>query len=266
MIHFFPSLHKLLVGFSLILVAPDVGWAKTPPKVIHTFVALCDNATQGIAPVPERIGNGDDPFNNLYWGCGYGVKTFFKNDPNWTLLKSKRNRESDAIIMERLIFKHKTENAYLVADAYRGSQIKTALNDYFDALNGVSGSELKVNGQVVRVGGYADLITYIGHNGLMEFDVPEIRAKKIFKKRSAIAMACYTKEYFEDHFKLANVHPLLLTTHLMAPEAYTLAAVLEEWLKPDHTNESIHEAAASTYHKYQKCGLQPARNLFRSGW
>ncbi|MEM6299629.1 MAG: hypothetical protein AAF740_13150, partial [Bacteroidota bacterium] len=233
MIHFSSRFHKLVLSFSFFFVSLHGVWAETPPKVIHTFVALCDNATQSIVPVPERIGNGDDPFNNLYWGCGYGVKTFFKNDPNWTLLKSKRNRESGAVIMERLIFKHKTQNAYLVADAYRGSQIKTALNDYFDALHGVSGSEVKVDGIIVRIGGYADLITYIGHNGLMEFDVPEIREKKIFKKRSAIAMACYTKEYFEDHFKLADVHPLLLTTHLMAPEAYTLAAVLEEWLKPD---------------------------------
>ena len=40
-------------------------------RTIHVFVALCDNEHQGIVPVPEKIGNGKDPANNLYWGAGY---------------------------------------------------------------------------------------------------------------------------------------------------------------------------------------------------
>ena len=50
----------------------------TAQKVVHVFVALCDNKNQGIVPVPEKIGNGQDANLNLYWGCGYGVRTFFK--------------------------------------------------------------------------------------------------------------------------------------------------------------------------------------------
>jgi hypothetical protein len=46
--------------------------------VIHVFVALCDNKYQGIVPVPAKIGNGQDPLNNLYWGAAYGIKSFFK--------------------------------------------------------------------------------------------------------------------------------------------------------------------------------------------
>ncbi len=38
-------------------------------KVIHVFVALCDNKYQGIVSVPASIGNGQDPKTNLYWGC-----------------------------------------------------------------------------------------------------------------------------------------------------------------------------------------------------
>lgn len=30
-------------------------------RTIHVFVALCDNEHQGIVPVPEIFGNGDDP-------------------------------------------------------------------------------------------------------------------------------------------------------------------------------------------------------------
>lgn len=43
-------------------------------RKVHVFVALADNR-QGIAPVPARIGNGQDPANNLYWGARYGIKT-----------------------------------------------------------------------------------------------------------------------------------------------------------------------------------------------
>ncbi len=37
-------------------------------KTIHVLVALCDNTYQGIVPVPEKIGNGQNPDQNLYWG------------------------------------------------------------------------------------------------------------------------------------------------------------------------------------------------------
>jgi hypothetical protein len=36
-----------------------------------------------IAAVPKLIGNGDDPYNNLYWGAQYGVKTYFKKSSDW---------------------------------------------------------------------------------------------------------------------------------------------------------------------------------------
>src|SRR5262249_55809842 len=52
-------------------------------KLIHVLVALCDNERQGIVPVPARIGDGDDPANNLYWGARFGVKTFFKRANDW---------------------------------------------------------------------------------------------------------------------------------------------------------------------------------------
>ncbi|MEM6697149.1 MAG: hypothetical protein AAF599_02045, partial [Bacteroidota bacterium] len=43
-------------------------------QTIHVFVALCDNVNQGIVPVPEHLGNGQDANSNLYWGAAYGVK------------------------------------------------------------------------------------------------------------------------------------------------------------------------------------------------
>lgn len=59
-------------------------------KTIHVYVALCDNKYQGIVPVPKAIGNGQDPDNNLYWGCGYGIRTYFKKSTEWKLLKKEK--------------------------------------------------------------------------------------------------------------------------------------------------------------------------------
>jgi hypothetical protein len=43
----------------------------SPPekwKQVRVYVALCDNESQGIVPVPAKIGNCNDPDQNLYWG------------------------------------------------------------------------------------------------------------------------------------------------------------------------------------------------------
>lgn len=267
MIRFFKETGKYTgVLLALLLHFSLQAQPERPPRVIHVMVALCDNASQGIAPVPPLIGDGDDPFNNLYWGCGYGVKTFFRKSPNWQLVREQKRPHADEVVLERLVFRHRKKNAYLVADAYRGREIKTALNDFLDALNGVKGEDISVSGVSLRIGGYADMLAYVGHNGLMEFSLPEVRRKNIYKKREGVVLACSSTDYFENHFKLSEAHPLLQTTDLMAPEAYTLEAVIEEWLKPEHTRESIHRAAARTYQKYQKCSLRGAENLFQSGW
>mgnify|MGYP001606891461 CR=1 FL=1 len=62
----------------------------TTVKTIHIFVALCDNKYQGIVPVPVKIGNGQDINNNLYWGCGFGIRTYFKNSKEWKLIKIEK--------------------------------------------------------------------------------------------------------------------------------------------------------------------------------
>src|SRR5499426_1218032 len=83
-----------------VIAAEDI---RNPGRVIHVIVALCDNQYQGIVPVPARIGNGDDPSNNLYWGARFGVKTYFKRAGDWRLVAEERNPRAE--ILERLVFK-----------------------------------------------------------------------------------------------------------------------------------------------------------------
>jgi len=89
---------------------------------------LCDNLNQGIAPVPAKIGNRDDPANNLYRGCSDGMKTYFKNSAKWT--PTKTGKPEEAHILERLSFTHKASQTRLVAHAYRGRNMKECLQDF----------------------------------------------------------------------------------------------------------------------------------------
>ncbi|MBU0764891.1 MAG: hypothetical protein KJ607_08660 [Bacteroidetes bacterium] len=232
-------------------------------RTIHVFVALCDNESQGIVPVPEAIGNGDDPDNNLYWGAGYGVRTFFKRSASWKLLKSEKDL-SDTLL-ERCIFRHTTDSVILVADAYRGMYIRQTVVDFLNAASGKHAEAIVVNGLKINAGGESQLLAYVGHDGLMDFSLDSYPASADKKKRKVIILACMSKSFFREAIRKAGATPLVWTTGLMAPEAYTLEAAIEGWVK-NETNAQIREHAAQAYHKYQKCGIGGARGLLVTGF
>lgn len=240
---------------------------KNKSKVIHVLVALCDNENQGIVPVPPAIGNGEDAARNLYWGAMFGVKSFFKKKSEWQLL-TEINRPSDAIL-ERLVFKHKTKNVYMVADAYRGIEIKRTTIDFFASSAGAMNEaiEIKDGDKTFKLGinGNADLIAYIGHDGLMDFQLKDSFTKQDEEKRDTIMLACISKSYFAEHLRKSGANPLLWTTGLMAPEAYVLHAAIEGWIN-NEDGEQVRNRAAAAYHSYQKCGLKAAQRLFATGW
>src|SRR5205823_14928971 len=88
--------------------------AQTRARIVHVFVALADNVNQGIVPVPAKLGNGEDPEHNLYWGSAFGVKTFFSRSADWKLISFGTQPKHE--ILERCVWKHRTANVYLVAD------------------------------------------------------------------------------------------------------------------------------------------------------
>jgi hypothetical protein len=235
----------------------------TSIKTIHVYVALCDNKYQGIVPVPKLIGNGQDPFNNLYWGCGYGVKTYFKKSSEWTLLKTIKD---SGYVLERCIFKNKLHpKTYLIADAYNGAYIKQCTVDFLRGTAGIEKDTLTVNGKTIGTKGNASLTAYIGHDGLMDFDIGLEFNNTDGKDRKAIILACISKTYFKNFIKETGATPLVWTTGLMAPEAYTLHDAISAWLN-NQSNANVRLKAAAAYNKYQKCGEKAARNLLVTGW
>lgn len=241
----------------IVLAVPVDLWAET--RVIHVLVALCDNESQGIVPVPAKIGNGNDPANNLYWGCAYGVSNFMRKHADWELLASYKNPTPD--ILERLLFKTKKADVYMVADAYVGSAIKQTTIDLLDYAAGLGDFELGHEGAVIPAGGGADLLVYVGHNGLMDFALERIPESVNDKPRDVAVFACASRQYFSKPIAATGAHALALTTNLMSPEAYSLAALATGWIN-NETAAQIHERIAQAYNQYQKCGIKGARGLF----
>src|SRR5688572_883025 len=135
---------RILVAAALLLTEKP---AHSQPdfRVVHVFVALCDNDHQGIVKVSKTLGDGKDPEHNLYWGAGYGVKTFFARSPDWSEVTV--NTPPAAPILRRAVFVSKklATPVYVIADAYDGERIDTALNDFLAASAGKRKTAVLVN-------------------------------------------------------------------------------------------------------------------------
>jgi len=238
-------------------------------RTVHVFVSLADNQHQGIVPVAAILGNGEDAERNLYWGSAYGVKTFFSRSAEWRRLGCVQKPKP--AVLERCIFKYQTANIYLIAEAYRGIEIKQAIVDFLDSAAGGGTDTVTASGDPpgavlhLPAHGGATLLAYIGHDGLMDFQLPHYPQQKEANHREAIVLACASKQFFGDAVRASGAYPLLWTTGLMAPEAYTLKSALDSWIAGEN-REQVRDRAAGAYDKYQKCGLKAAHRLFASGW
>ena len=246
----------------------DVGAGK--PIVVHVVVALCDNINQGIVPVSKKLGNGQNPDSNLYWGALYGIRTHFPRAAGWTKLRI--DAPTDGRILDRsvfctAVFRNKNPvSVYVIADAWDGAYIRDATQNFLVMAAGRSPKTFEVvHGHLpvtLFAGGASHLVAYVGHNYLMEDALPPgMPANADALPRSAVVLACASKFFFIDHIETAGAHALLLTTGLMAPEAYTLDAAIRSWVSLG-TTDAVVEAAAMAYHRYQKCGIGGARRLF----
>lgn len=231
-------------------------------RIIHVLVPLCDNDHQGIVPVNASLGNGLSLRTNLYWGAGYGIKTHFSRSATWVRQESILDPSPD--VLERVVFKHATENVVVVADAYRGDRMEACLKDYFKVLAGIKSDTINFNDTALVIGTATDLVVFNGHNGLMDVMIDTIWNED-GKMKDAIAIACASHWYYKEYLNAAGGFPLVMTAKLLAPEAYVLHNVLDAWVA-NKTPEETRFAAAQGYHNVQKCGIRGASNLFVTGW
>jgi len=233
-----PSTIVFFMVFSGLLHAqePDL-------RQIHVFVALCDNVSQGIVPVPANIGNGNDPDANLYWGCAEGFKGIFGKSAEWRLAEEPVPPKE--CILKRMVFKHVRHHAVLTADAYKGSEIKQCITDF----------------EAILAARECDLAAYLGHNGLMDFQLPDVEPASGEKSIDVVVLCCKSKEYFLPRLEKLGAHPVLLTTQLMYPGAFILRDVFETWISGGNA-DAIRETAAKAYAANQKISHKAALGVF----
>ena len=232
-------------------------------RVIHIFVALADNTSQGIQRVPPKIGNGDDAENNLYWGCDDGVKTVFLRSKVWKRI-AVADPDGEGPILERLVFQNASVGAWLVADAYRGKEIKQCLTDYLSAMAGNLKVEAAAGSRRVAAGGAADFVAYAGHDGLMEFELQTPVAAADMKPKTAIALCCVSRTFFASHMETLKATPLILTTQLMYPAAQVLHQSINGWLAGKDGKACL-QLAAAAYAANQKISVKSAAGVFSTG-
>lgn len=260
-----------LAPFSLVFAQVPGAVAEAVPlekgRVVHAFVALCDNATQGIVPVPPRIGNGDDPDRNLYWGCDDGLRQVFKRSKTWRLVELTR-QAPPAPVLERAVFKHRSQEVWLVAHAWRGAEMKGMMDAFLQAVSGASppGSDVTVkDGDVTRhlAGpGGAAFLAFIGHNGLMDARHAFPLSQRAEGASVPLAVfCCKSHSYFTEGLRQSGGQPLLMTTQFMYPGAFLLQATLDGWLAGEKA-EALRERAAAAYARNQKISVKAARGVF----
>lgn len=221
----------------------------TPNTHISVIVSLVDNVSQGIVPVPAKIGNGDDPHNNLYWGAAYGVKTFLSKSNGWRNLGCEKDI-SDTIL-ERCQFGWE-DKLTVTADAYRGSRIDQAMLDFMQqAATPPNATE-------------REMVVFIGHDGLMdEQNLPIIERfpKHAGHDKQAVVLACLSEEYFSGHLHAAGSKPVVTTFSFMAPEAYVLEAIARGFANQASEGE-LRSSAAAAYAKYQRISAKAGKSVF----
>ena len=227
--------------FLIAIALCGVGTLRATPKSIRVFVALCDNATQGIVKVGARIGDGDKPDDNLYWGCDDGLKRYFGKSKKWKLISKST---SPGPVLETLEFTHTQTDLRLKAEAYRGSCLKECLS----AFEGC-----------VWEGG-ADLVAFIGHNGLMDFNLP-YEAADPPRKADVAVLCCMSEAWFKERITQQGGRPLLMTTQLMYPGAFLLHDGIEAWRNGGDL-ATVRAAAAAAYAKSQRISQKAALGIF----
>jgi len=178
------------------------------PRTIAVFVALCDNDSQKIAPVPARIGDGNKPAVNLYWSCSDGFASFFERSDKWKRIKTEEEVSPDILVRQQ--FKHASAALLLTASAYRGSATESCTKGFEGALEQ----------------GNDGLVAYLGHNGLMDFTLPA-PTKASIRRPAAVVLCGKSKSYFQDRIEAAGGPAILLTDQFIYPCSFLLHDALE---------------------------------------
>lgn len=212
------------------------------------IVSLADNANQGIVPIKESLGRGDDPKGNLYWGALYGMKTYFNRHADYDIEIEERPKIVGALQTIRITPKSHPE-AEIIAVAMNGNAQTKSVTTFF---NHLADPDSKY-----------DLVSYVGHNPLMDVHIP-VEVMGLYTQgqpRKAAIIGCQSEAYFKSLLEHVGAEPYVLTQGNMAPEAYVLDGILTAWLN-DGDASAARLGAAEKYAEFQKIPLKNTKWLF----
>jgi hypothetical protein len=235
------------------------------PLVVQIHAPLCDKS---IIPCGnDRLGNGDNPATNLYWATSPGFgKWFARKGGGWKkLVDQKAPDTGDPDILAAHVYKRTMAapaawrvqgapakfDVYAVVFGWRGTAIDRALAAYAREVSGLDPRTIELgDAGTVTAGGAAQIVAYSGHNRLMDvarFDWPAPAAAAT----GAIAVACKTADYMEEHVPAPTRVPLLMTRDFLFANAAPVEAVVLAFARGgDYAR--IRRDAAAAYAKVQE--------------
>ena len=143
------------------------------------------------------------------------MKSVFDHSKAWRL-ESADDQPYEEDILRRRTYCHASNDARLHARAYRGAAIRRCLADFEDAIASQA----------------FEMVVYIGHNGLMDFELPPPpKAEPRGRRPDVVVLCCKSQSYFSIRVELAGGRPVLTTTQFMYPGSFILEAAADGWLR-----------------------------------
>lgn len=250
----------------LFMILTLVLYTKTANKIIHIYTVLADSERQFMLNIPRENARGDELNSNYYWGSETGLACVLDKSKDWTLIYKDT---SGKLVLERRVYSYLyDEDVFIVADAYKGVDIKEALYDYTRALSGQNIDKFSFNFESqhyeISSGGASDLTVYFGHNILFDINFTNFPSKADDYKHFTIVYTYYGSEYFRDAINKAEATAVLWTYGMMVPEAKTLVSVLTTWAN-ESTIKAVRSEARKIYKSIHGVDEKTVSKIFISG-
>jgi hypothetical protein len=248
-------------------IAADLRQGKLLVATVH--VALCDNRVIWCG----RLGDGDRPERNLYWGGAAGFTAWFNRSPGWRRIH--RDKGDGKQVLERVVYRMQVRRpdarwrrlgvtkpfeVLLVGLAHRGVKIDVATRRFIHEVADGRGATLRLaDGRTIGYGGKGHLVGYAGHNYLMEAELlGEMTWPRVTRREPLgyFALACLTARYYKTHLsRRGGARALLLTRSLMYPGAFTIDGLVRGVV----AGEAQHQVYLRGVERYATVQKRPQR-------
>lgn len=244
------------------------------PLVVQVHVPLCERTI--IRCGNRRLGDGDNPGSNLYWATSGGFRGWFgRRGSGWKRVYRAGHDHPD--ILEVMVWRRRMQPAptwrergvtrrfdvYVVAYAWRGTAIRSAMDAYAGDLFGDKARHVQLGERTLRAGGAAHVVAYVGHNGWMDVDHYNWKAaagRAGGAAKGTIAVACITEDYLAAPVSAPARVPLIMTTSLMFAGAHSFEGAVSAFAG-GRSLAGIRRAAATNHATGQG---KPLRAVWRA--